>query len=428
MTVVHCKWGMRVGTALRSGFGANVPQTDSDVDEALTGGLLSLDANVLLNFYRYSPKARQALVEVLKAAGDRAWVSHQAAREFWRNRCFAIDSMNQATDEVGKAIEKTRAAAVSAIDAWAKQTAVPEDTKQLVTAALEAGYGQARNLIDTEVQGAGTISYDGSRDTVLDLLNDLLPAHVGPPLTEDEHKSALAEGERRVQAKIPPGYKDAEKTPGDAADGASGDYLVWIQSIAEANRRDLPLVIVTGDEKEDWWWKHRNHFMGPRQELVHEFAADSERRLFMLRPVQLIEHAAALQVAVSPEAAADVARASTTDNEGWTRSAILELFKRLDAEGSPHTEIIRMAAAQGGTVSRDQVYEVAGSGEDRLLRGFTRPTTRITRLLEEEGRLMAGAEVALTANYDGGATAVSFTIPPEMAEILNPDAEGRASV
>jgi len=256
---------MRVGNALRSGFGANVPQTDNDVDEALTGGLLSLDANVLLNFYRYSPKARQALVQVLKAAGDRAWVSHQAAREFWRNRCVAIDSMNQATDEVGKAIEKTRAAAVSAIDAWAKQTAVPEDTKQQVTAALEAGYGQARDLIDTEVQGAGTISYDGSRDTVLDLLSDLLPAHVGPPLTEDEHESAVAEGERRAQAKIPPGYKDAEKTSGDGPDGASGDYLVWIQSIAEAKRRDLPLVIVTGDEKEDWWWKHRNQFMGPRQ-------------------------------------------------------------------------------------------------------------------------------------------------------------------
>jgi len=147
----------------------------------------------------------------------------------------------------------------------------------------------------------------------------------------------------------------------------------------------------------------------------------------MVRPVQLIEHAAALEVAVPPEAAADVARASTTDDEeGWTRSATFELLKRLDAEGWPHAEVIRMAAAQGGTVSRDQVYEVAGSGEDRMLRGFTRPTTRITRLLEEEGRLMPGADVALTANYDGGATAVSFAIPPEMVEILKTDAEHRA--
>jgi hypothetical protein len=411
-----------MGNALRYGFDANVPQTDLEVEEALTSGLLSLDANVLLNFYRYSPKARDALVEVLKAAGDRAWVSHQAAREFWRNRSVAIDSRNQATEELSKAIEKSADAALKAVDAWVKQTAVSNDTKRQAIAALGDGFGQVRDLIDAEIQGAGTITYDGSTDTVLAILTDLLSDHVGPALTDEDHQAAVAEGERRTQSKIPPGYKDAEKASGDAPDGASGDYLVWIQSIAEAKRRDLSLVIVTGDEKEDWWWKHRNVFMGPRQELVHEFTAESERRLFMLRPVQLIDHASVLQVTVPAEAAADVARASTNDGEeGWTRTATLELLKRLDAEGWPHADVIRMAARQGGAVDRDQVYELAGYDEDRMLRGFTRPTTRITRLLQEEGHLVLTAEVALTANYEGGATAVSFDIPLEMVNILNND-------
>ncbi|MGI9004103.1 MAG: PIN-like domain-containing protein [Pseudonocardia sp.] len=40
----------------------------------------------------------------------------------------------------------------------------------------------------------------------------------------------------------------------------------------EAGRRGGDLLIVTGDEKEDWWWRYRSEFIGPRQELVAEFA------------------------------------------------------------------------------------------------------------------------------------------------------------
>ena len=93
--------------SLDHGFEAHVPQTNEDVADALRNGLWSLDANVLLNFYRYSPTAREALVAVFKAAGDRVWVSHQAAREFWRNRCAAIDQRNEATEQLRSAIDKS---------------------------------------------------------------------------------------------------------------------------------------------------------------------------------------------------------------------------------------------------------------------------------------------------------------------------------
>lgn len=415
------------GKALRFGFDASVPQTEPEVDEALKGGLLSLDANVLLNFYRYSPKARDALVAVLEAAGDRVWVSHQAAREFWRNRCAAIDSRSQATEQLRTAIDKNGNAALNAVDVWVKQTAVSEETKQQVIDALAEGLNRARDLIEAEVQGAGTITYDGSRDTVLTTLTDLLSKHVGPPLPEDQHEVAIAEGARRAEAKHPPGYLDAEKAEAGGRDGASGDYLVWLQSITEAKRRDLSLVIVTGDEKEDWWWKHRNHFMGPRQELVQEFSSHSKRRLFMLRPVQLIDHAAALHVAVSADAAADVARASAADEaQDWTMSAVLELLRRLEGEGWPHAQVIRVAAELGGVIDRDQVYAIAGYDEDRMLRGFTRPTARITRDLQEEGLLASGVEAALTADYAGGVTAVGFEIPPVMVELLGSDGQPAA--
>jgi len=408
---------------LHDGFDANLPQSEDEVDEALKTGLLSLDANVLLNFYRFSPKAREALVDVLKAAGDRVWVSHQAAREFWRNRCSAIDGRSQATEQLRASMDKNEASALQAVETWAKQTAVPEDVKKQVREHLEIGFSKARELFEEEVRGAGQISYDGSTDSVLAILTELLPSHVGAPLAANDHAEALEEGSRRAEAGLPPGFLDADKA-GNGADGASGDYLVWLQSIEEATRRNLPLVVVTGDEKEDWWWKHRGVLMGPRQELVVEFAEHSDHRLFMLRPVQLISHASALDVAVSEEAAQDVARASSSATLGlWNRRAVHELLRRLELENWVHARIIRAAARQGGVIDREQVYEIAGYDEDRMLRGFTRPTARITKALQDEGLLSEAVEPALTTVYEGGVLAVRFEIPLEMVEILSLDGD-----
>ena len=190
----------------------------------------------------------------------------------------------------------------------------------------------------------------------------------------------------------------------------------------EAVRRGLSLVIVTGDEKEDWWWRHRSSLMGPRAELVLEFASQSTRRLYMLRPLQLIEQAAILNVSVSPEAATDVARADREPRRAfWTRAAVAELLRRLDAEGREQADVIRAAAEHGGVITREEIYDIGGYAEERMLRGFTRPSARITRDLQSEGLLDDEVESALTPQYDGGVTAVRFEIPLEVVEILSDD-------
>ena len=39
-----------------------------------------IDANVLLNLYRYNESPRDDLLEVLQKVGDRLWVPHQVIR------------------------------------------------------------------------------------------------------------------------------------------------------------------------------------------------------------------------------------------------------------------------------------------------------------------------------------------------------------
>lgn len=406
--------------SLDEGFVEHVPQTSADIADALRVGLLSLDANVLLNFYRYSPTARDALVAVLHAASDRVWVSHQAALEFWRNRCAVIDRRNAATEQISTAIDKNERSLIDAIDIWAKQTAVDEAVKMTVREAIAGGLRQARETINGQIAGAGSISYSPESDAVLDVLRDLLVASVGPALQPADHAEAVQEAQRRVEQRIPPGYRDAEKAQSELSEGAGGDYLVWLQSMNEAERRGLPLAVVTGDEKEDWWWRHKSTLMGPRPELVREFAQRSTHRLYLLRPLQLIEHANVLNVTVSPEAATDVARAEIKSRRAeWTPAAVQELLKRLDGEGREQADIIRFAAEHGGIVTREEIFQIAGYGEERMLRGFTRPSARITRALQESGVLDGEVEPVLTPHYDGGVTAVRFEIPLDVVEILS---------
>ena len=144
--------------------------------------------------------------------------------------------------------------------------------------------------------------------------------------------------------------------------------------------------------------------------------------------MQLISHAGVLDVAVSQDAANDVARASSDGGSArWTRQAVAELLKRLDQEGREQADVIRFAAEQGGIIDRDRIYEIADYSEDRMLRGFTRPTARITRSLQEDGILSPNVEPMLTPIYEGGVTAVRFEIPLEVVEILSDDDESSSS-
>lgn len=70
---------------------------------------------------------------------------------------------------------------------------------------------------------------------------------------------------RRIEHKIPPGYKDAGKD-----DLGSGDVLIWhtILESGKTSRKDV--IFVSGDEKTDWFHQSDGSLY-PRFELIDEF-------------------------------------------------------------------------------------------------------------------------------------------------------------
>jgi PIN like domain len=407
--------------------GHRLPSPD-DVDNALRHALVVIDANVLLNLYRYAESTRADLLAVLGRLGDRLWVPHQAIKEFWRHRLGVLTTPNSGAATALAALGKPQKSVEDALTQWAKMTGVPNSVRDGLLTKVRVLHEDVQDAIAATAPEVPRTAEEIRSEPVLRELEPLLSGRVGSRPEAAEEKAWVEEGNRRVDAKEPPGYCDAEKIESELPERAAGDYLVWRSAITEAARRDLDLVLVTADEKEDWWLRHRDQFLGPRTELVEELRLLCGHRLFMLRPAGLLERATALEISVRRESVADVARVSEVrdtveddvESALWTSDGVHALLGRLDAEGWKHSAVIRVAAREGGSISRDDVYLVAGYDDNRMLRGFTRPTARITQDLQADGVVADGVEPALTPIYDG-VKATAFVIPQEMVTILAGD-------
>ncbi|CCH31239.1 PIN domain-containing protein [Actinosynnema sp. NPDC047251] len=284
------------------------PQTE-DYQRALAEGLVVLDANVLLNLYRYNTGARDDLLSVMDRIGDHLWVPHQAMREFWRNRDSVLGALRDAAREATATLEKSSRSAENAISVWAKKSALPDKLRDDLRAELDRAFTTVRQAIDRQTDtDASAHTYDTDKDHVLTRLSELLARRIGAPLPSEEHEKALREAESRIRDQQPPGYLDHDKDP----DLRVGDYLVWEQLLCEAAGRECDVLFVTSDTKDDWWERSRDELRGPRHELSVEFRERTGRRLFMVQPQDLLRHANSLDVEVDPKSADEVARVLTS--------------------------------------------------------------------------------------------------------------------
>jgi hypothetical protein len=398
--------------------GCRIP-TDEELDEALRTAMVVVDANVLLSLYRYNETTRDDLLELLRRIGARLWVPHQALREFWRNRLGVMSSRGAAREQILSVLTKQQQAMIEAIQRWAKVTAVPADHGEHLVRRVRGMYTELEQAISGHSPSVSRVNKGLRHEPVLDALEILLRGRVGPEPDTETWQAAVAEGKARAERRKPPGYLDAEKAESELPEGPAGDYLVWKQAIDEVARRGGDLLIVTGDEKEDWWWRYRSDFIGPRQELVTELAALCGAQLFMMRPTDLLRRAEVLQVKVRTESVDEAERVSrdTTSRSMWAEAGVIALLDALDAEGQDQALVIREAAARGGRIDREAIYDICGYEDDRMLRGFTRPAARVTRDLQAEGIVAEDVEPALTPVYVG-VKAAAFRIPAEMVAIL----------
>lgn len=230
-------------------------------DQAWEKGILTLDANVLLNLYRYHDSTMEALLKAIESFGPRVWLSHQAASEFITNRKKVIvdaqvnvangvkqlSDFNKHVDDLTRSLHSFRA--------------FPQDFVDGLNAQLKEVTSTAVKTANETMTKQGN---PGGDDPVLKRLMSIFKGRVGSePKDIESHKQ---EARRRIENEIPPGFKDKEK----GGDRAFGDYLFWRQVLDFSKASNKPIILVTSEQKPDWWEIQSGKILGPRIELLKE--------------------------------------------------------------------------------------------------------------------------------------------------------------
>jgi PIN like domain len=271
--------------------------------------------------------------------GDRLWIPHQVAHEFHRNRLSVIAAQEAFFGKARDELEASVNSYLGKLKAFTSRIAMPEARSQELERMIRDAHAQVLDQV-ASAEEANEVHLDHrDSDEVLARLEALFDNRVGEPMEPGELEAARKEAKRRMDQKIPPGYADKDKAD------SSGDYLVWKQLLQEAGARQLPVVLVTDDRKEDWVRREHGLTLGPRPELCEEMSAAASAPFFLMSTATFLRHAREyLSVSVSPGTVNQANELPGALDER-TATILVQHLEFLDFTRTQHEEAARDAAA-----------------------------------------------------------------------------------
>jgi len=252
-----------------------------ELNKLWMNGIITLDANILLNLYRYSDNTRDEFLKILEKVKDRVWIPNQSAYEFFENRLNVISQQEKAYEE-----------AVSSLNSIEQEF---KNSRQhpFISEKLLNKFSDLTKEIFIELN-KNKESHNNRilQDDILDKLETLFENKVGDGFTAEEIEKLKVIGEERFNKKIPPGFKDSGKK--DSTDNnirQYGDFFVWQQILNKSKELGKGVILVTDDRKEDWWVRFKGKTLQPRPELIKEFIEFTNNDFNMYQSDRFLEFA-----------------------------------------------------------------------------------------------------------------------------------------
>lgn len=241
------------------------------------------DANVIIDLYRYSDPTKESLLKSLRHYKDRVWIPRQASEEYLRNRASVIASEETYYTETSNKINEFLS---SLKDVFEKRRQHPFISEKSAQDFFNAADKMKKELNANGEKYLSRVSDDEIRKEIVDIFD----GRVGEGLSDEQLEEVFKEGVERYKNKTPPGYEDVKKFKGDIEkDDANfedkksvyGDLIIWKEIIQKSISDKKNIVLVTGDDKEDWWNKSKGKNLGPRVELIKEFESLTGNKFYM---------------------------------------------------------------------------------------------------------------------------------------------------
>ena len=267
---------------MRKEFPGYFTPTEEQYKNIWNDATFVLDANVLLNLYRYSSETQDEVIKILELTKDRLWIPYQVADEFLRNRLSVISQHSKSYNEAIKQLDllindfenNKQHPFISDIN-LKKLSDIFDDIKKELTEGR-----------DNEIKKS-------TEDKLLDQIVSFCEGKIGANFSLEEKKKISQEGKTRYDLHIPPGYKDKEKIKGDPSGLKQyGDFFIWKQILKQASASKKNIILVTDDQKEDWWTIFQGMPLHPRPELIKEFADETGKSILIYQSNRFIKYAA----------------------------------------------------------------------------------------------------------------------------------------
>ncbi len=284
---------------------------DGEEQSLWQDGIFSFDASALLNIYAYSQETRSELITLIEAQTDRVRLPFQFALEYSRNRGPVVVKQINSYIKADAALQEFER----------KYIAPKREHPHLSEASLKA-LAQIREEL---AAGRKEMERMTTADAFAERMLTVFDGRLGNEPTETELAKFHSDAKDRYDRQIPPGYADLKEK---GAPDAYGDYIGWSQLMILATREAKGVVLVTDDQKEDWWLMEHDRTIGPRPELVQEFRRSTGQAFWMYTSESFLRAAKKFtKVTIRDQAIEEVTERLATDREASQMSSLKPVFR-----------------------------------------------------------------------------------------------------
>jgi hypothetical protein len=251
--------------------------------------------------------------ELLHKLEGRLWLPYQVGLEFHRRRLGVISEQHSVYRSLRTLTEHTQESAEKLLAGLRKDSVV--DVDGLREAFQDGLLRIRRDLHEIESNHPLTLRQAIRNDPVLDAVSDIFAGKTGLPYTGDRQEELMQNVRQRIKAQIPPGYADADKS-----DGGVGDAVIWCELLDWAKEQQRPILLVTDDQKEDWYRKEGSTIVGPRPELVAEMREEAGVDFYLYNFRSFLQYARSYLLAEVSERALDEVQGVREEQERMSRA------------------------------------------------------------------------------------------------------------
>ncbi|WP_236238603.1 PIN-like domain-containing protein [Pseudomonas rhodesiae] len=249
---------------MRSAFSSYFANVEERREQLWRECIFVFDTNVYTGVYKRSDDARDAFYKIVESLGQRLWAPYQVVYEYLDNRAKITHDQSKL---YAGAIEDLK----SMLGGYENSTKHPFLSSEVHAEFVSVSQKVLLELEDKRLFHEGRITKDDVRDRLLVLLD----GKVGSKYSVEQLKNVIKEGEIRYANQDAPGFEDVGKYKGsvifDHVCKRYGDLIIWKQILDQAKLLGKPVILVTEEQKDDWWEKMGGKTIGPLPELIEEF-------------------------------------------------------------------------------------------------------------------------------------------------------------